>query len=289
MYKPIIMSKKILNEIKSISNELKEIRKSMLLQMITEGVDDPGILKCVFLAGGPGSGKSYVANEIFGMTDEMKNQTFSASGLKIVNSDRAFEKVLKDYGIDPKDLAKIEKDEPEFWNNIVLGQLRTKAKTITNTQKSFYEMGRLGMIIDGTGDEVSSILEKKVKAEKMGYDCYMIFVNTSLEVALYRNAHRSRQLSEKLVKEIWHKCQNNLGKFQHIFGPRFTIVDNTSGVPFHWTDTDTKGREYEMDTAVARGVLAAVNKFVNAPLQNPDGKKWVLSARALKNANLINK
>ena len=32
---------------------------------LTEGVDDPGILKCVFMAGGPGSGKSYTAKEIF--------------------------------------------------------------------------------------------------------------------------------------------------------------------------------------------------------------------------------
>jgi hypothetical protein len=30
-------------------------------QEVTEGVNDPGIFKAVFLAGGPGSGKTYVA------------------------------------------------------------------------------------------------------------------------------------------------------------------------------------------------------------------------------------
>jgi len=41
-------------EIKTLKEELKEIRQRLLLKMITEGVDDPGILKCVFMAGGPG-------------------------------------------------------------------------------------------------------------------------------------------------------------------------------------------------------------------------------------------
>ena len=57
--------------------------------MIIEGVDDPGILKCVFMAGGPGSGKSFTM-EIFGIDKKLKS-SFSATGLKNVNSDSAFE------------------------------------------------------------------------------------------------------------------------------------------------------------------------------------------------------
>ena len=38
-----------------------------LKQLLTEGVFDKGILKAVFMAGGPGSGKSYVAGELFGI------------------------------------------------------------------------------------------------------------------------------------------------------------------------------------------------------------------------------
>ena len=34
---------------------------------INEGVNDPGILKAVFLAGGPGSGKTYVTRGLFGI------------------------------------------------------------------------------------------------------------------------------------------------------------------------------------------------------------------------------
>ena len=32
-------------------------------QLFTEGVYDPNIFKAIFLAGGPGSGKSYVAGK----------------------------------------------------------------------------------------------------------------------------------------------------------------------------------------------------------------------------------
>ena len=34
---------------------------------LAEGVNDPGILKAFFMAGGPGSGKSYVASELFAL------------------------------------------------------------------------------------------------------------------------------------------------------------------------------------------------------------------------------
>ena len=51
---------------------------------LQEGLYDPNIFKAFFLAGGPGSGKSYVVKKSTGGT-----------GLKIVNSDDVFEKYLK--------------------------------------------------------------------------------------------------------------------------------------------------------------------------------------------------
>ena len=60
-----------------------------LIDILTEGVYDPGIFKAVFTAGGPGSGKSYVASTLFGMPEKMP--FVSAKGLKSVNSDKYFE------------------------------------------------------------------------------------------------------------------------------------------------------------------------------------------------------
>ena len=56
-----------------------------LMDLLLEGVDDPGILKCVFLAGGPGSGKTYMTKGLFGIPDRLN---ISHSGMKMVNSDK---------------------------------------------------------------------------------------------------------------------------------------------------------------------------------------------------------
>jgi hypothetical protein len=224
------------------------------------------------MAGGPGSGKSFTAKEIFGV-GKSAFSSVSAGGLKLVNSDTAFEKGLKDSGIDMKELGNIEKNDPELWDLITKGDtsIRGKAKAITDKQRAFYEAGRLGMIIDGTGDEVSKIKKKMEHAESLGYDCSMVFVNTSLEVALERNKNRDRVLSDELVTKIWKDCQNNLGAFQGMFSGSFVIVDNTVYKP------------------VNKSVQQAVDAFLRKPLYNPIGKKWVATARMLKKSNLIKK
>ena len=258
--------KHLLSELKSIQKDLKEFQTKLFAELITEGVDDPGILKCIFLAGGPGSGKSFTAKEIFGV-GKSDIASVSAGGLKVLSSDTAFEQALKKNGIDPKDLANIKDNDPNFWAYIAGEEgdsIRNKAKAITQKQQAFYEAGRLGMIIDGTGDEVLKIRNKMDKAEKLGYDCYMVFVNTSLEVAIKRNAERSRSLPESLVREVWSKCQENMGKFQGMFGNNFIIVDNTEYQPIN------------------QSVQKQVDAFLRKPIQNPIGKKWILGARQLK-------
>jgi len=242
-----------------------------LKDILLEGVDDPGILKCVFLAGGPGSGKSKVAGDLFGVQGVA---SFSASGLKMVNSDTAFEAQLKKNGIDPKNLAQIEREQPDLWDFITKDKngVREKAKSVTQKTKAFYEEGRLGMIIDGTGDDVSKIKKQKDRAESLGYDCYMVFVNTSLEVAQFRNSKRSRTLPEVLVAEIWKECQHNLGAFQSVFGGNFRIIDNSN-----------------TGNNITSGIQKSVDSFLREPLRNSIGKQWVTNARILKNANIIKK
>ena len=270
--KSLITEAVVVDSMFDIEQELLTIKESILEQMMTEGVDDPGILKCVFMAGGPGSGKSFTAMEIFGI-DKRTKQSFSATGLKTVNSDSAFEAGLKKNGINPKDLARIEKEEPELWDKITKdpGGIRSQAKKLTQKQKSFYEAGRLGMIIDGTGHEYGKIDKLKKHAESIGYDTYMVFVNTSLEVAKERNLQRDRVLPDELLTKSWQDVQNNLGKFQNLFGGNFRIVDNTVYKPIN------------------KDVQKAINQFIRKPIYNRIGKKWIETARALKKANLIKK
>lgn len=241
------------------------------MDLLNEGVDDPGILKCIFLAGGPGSGKSTVAKDLFGIS---KVVSFSASGLKTINSDTAFESQLKKNGIDARDLARIEKEEPALWDYITkdANGIREKAKSITLKTREFYEAGRLGMIIDGTGDDTAKIKAQKERAEHLGYDCFMVFVNTSLDVAKYRNSVRDRVMPDNLVTSIWKDCQNNMGKFQSMFSGNFRIVDNSKN-----------------GNNVTTDMRKAVDGFMREPLRNAIGKKWVTQARILKQKNIIKK
>jgi len=53
-----------------------------------EGINDPSIFKAVFLAGGPGSGKSFIVGRT----------ALTALGFRIINSDHAFETAMKKAG-----------------------------------------------------------------------------------------------------------------------------------------------------------------------------------------------
>jgi len=180
---------------------------------IDEGVNDPGIFKAFFTAGGPGSGKSYVASA----SGAGKNNPY---GLKVVDSDPLFSKMLKDAGM-ATTVADIYSDEGQA--------IRDRAKTLITKQEKSYVEGRLGLLIDGTGKNYNKIKTSSDTLRKIGYDTYMIFVNTSLDVAQQRNEMRSRQLEKSEVTKMWNAVQENVGKFQSYFGRKsFLVVDNNS-------------------------------------------------------------
>lgn len=230
---------------------------------LVEGVYDPGILKAVFLAGGPGSGKSATVDTVFNVPPSSKS--LSSSGLKIVNSDSSFEHLLKRAGhsldlgsLDDEVFNQITSDDPN--------SIRSRAKDIMLKQFEHYKNGRLGVIVDGTGDDYSKITKQKSELEKLGYDCYMVFVNTTLSIAQERNAFRARKLPRKIVKSVWTDVQKNLGKFQGVFKNNFIIVDNSE-------DTRSKTKPGKLD--LAPYILKAAAKFVAKPIRNPRGKEWV--------------
>ena len=120
-------------------------------KFIKEGVFDPGIFTAIFLAGGPGSGKSYVAGK-----------TTTGYGLKMVNSDNTLEKLLKKHNV-PLDFAKLSPGD-----TLKKDELRVKARSLTfgkikvkgykgQSALDLYLHGRLGIVIDGTGKEFDEI------------------------------------------------------------------------------------------------------------------------------------
>jgi len=210
-------------------------------QFLKEGVYDPNIFKAVFMAGGPGSGKSFIAGK-----------TAGGLGLKTINSDNAFERILKKEGLSLKmpGPETIEKD----WN-----VPRARAKKVTEKKKFHAVKGRLGIIIDGTGHKYDKVAGQSAMLEQLGYETSMIFVNTSLEVSLYRNEKRTRSVQPRLVKQSWKDVQANMGKYQRFFGPaNFFIVDNN-------------GFEEDMLEISTKKIRKAISK----PVKNAIAKAWI--------------
>ena len=216
---------------------------------LQEGLYDPNIFKAIFLAGGPGSGKSLVAGKSTG-----------GAGLKLVNSDPVFERMLVKAGLSKK------MPPEEFERKEVV---RGKAKAITARQKEGFVEGRLGLLIDGTGKDANKILYQKNMLEELGYDTYMIFVNTSVDVALANNARRERSLPESDVVTMWKAVQNNIGQFSNMFRQGFIVVDNNKPV-------DPK------DLELFKEIWKRVRGLLRKKVTNTRAKDWMASELAKK-------
>jgi dephospho-CoA kinase len=212
---------------------------------IEEGINDPHIFKAIFLAGGPGSGKSFVARNLLVNT-----------GLKTINSDDIYEYLAKKDDIDLKDPDQVYSDKGQ--------NVRNRAKELTTKRQGLYLEGKLGLIIDGTGKDVEKISKAKSALEKSGYDTMMIFVNTSEDIALSRNEKRARRLPDEQVKAMWKQVQDNIMKFQQVFRAKdFHIVDNSGGLE------DPNRKENFTN------VYKSVQKFVNSAPTKPTAKAWI--------------
>ena len=212
-------------------------------QDLQEGLNDPNIFKAFFLAGGPGSGKSFVVRTTTGGT-----------GLRIVNSDDVFEKYLKDAGLElDMRTRQAEREEEER------DKLRDRAKAITKKREKNYVEGRIGLIIDGTGKNYDKIAAQSIYLKRLGYDTHMIFVNTSLDTALKRNAERERRVSNSVATNSWRDVQSNIGKFSQHFRQNFVVVDNN----------DSKE---DVMTPVFKQIKSLLRKKVTSPI----AKQWVM-------------
>ena len=205
---------------------------------LQEGLQDQNIFKAFFLAGGPGSGKSYVVR-----------YTTGGTGLRVVNSDNVFEKYLKDAGLSLK-------MPPEEWDENQ--KERKRAKKVTDARQKNYIEGRIGMVIDGTGKEYDKIRAQKADLEALGYDTHMIFVNTSIEVALERNEKRERTVPEDVAIISWKSVQSNIGKFSSLFRGTMVIVDNN-----------------KPDQDIEKATFKEVKRLLGKKVRNTRAKQWI--------------
>lgn len=207
---------------------------------LDEGKNDKSIFHVIFMAGGPGSGKSYVSKKL----------GLRALNFVDINSDSAFELAMKKSLLDLNMPA-----GQDYARDIVRGL----AKKTTMKKKGHAIDGRLGMVIDGTGAKANAIKKMVDDFTKLGYETAMVFVDTDEQTALDRNNARERSLRPSLVTKMWKDVQSNKSIFQSLFGKRFWVIDNST----------------ESDPSAITKVYSKIAAWSSKLPNNPQVKAWM--------------
>ncbi len=256
--------KDFLND-KSINRENLD---SDFQNVLLEGVHDKGIFKAVFLGGGPGSGKDFVLDK-----------TLAGHGLTEINSDKALEFLMDKNNLDMK-MPENEKEEREL--------VRGKAKSMTELKQKLALMGRNGVIVNGTGDDVEKIKKIKERLEQLGYDTSMVMVNTADEVSRQRNIERGqrggRTVPEEIRKGKWDAVQAARAEHAKLFGDNYTEFDNSLDLRKE-SPVDDATKEAKQKELV--DIFKKVQKFVAKPPKSPRAKFWISSELQKKDTTKI--
>ena len=219
---------------------------------LDEGVNDPGIFKAIILAGGPGSGKSYVAREL----------GLKSLGLVVVNSDSYFEMLMKRKGLSLK-MPSSEDDDREV--------ARMAAKGLTDKRYKSLIDARMGILIDSTSGDQAKVFKMYRELIKAGYDVKAIFIQTDIDVALSRNDARDRTVPPKVVTASHKASQVVRKQLEKRLGRDFHVIENNggkintagiSGKLTNWARTPNS-TALEWIAAVKRGSDSHVREDIN--------------------------
>jgi len=226
--------------------------------VLDEGVNDPGIFKAIILAGGPGSGKSFIADKL----------GLKTLGLKVVNSDKFFSILMKKKGLS----LKMPADEFEDRE-----AARAAAKALTSKQLDNVIDARLGVIVDSTSGDQKKTVNIIAKLKVVGYDVKVIFIETSLETAQKRNQQRSRTIPPNVVEFSWNGAQKvkpllkrsvgaaNYHEIKNEFDGKVDI--SIAGKLTAWaTKIPVKGQEWV--AAVKRGQDSMTTETINNSIKS---------------------
>jgi thymidylate kinase len=141
---------------------------------------------------------------------------------------------------------------------------RDKGKELIAKQKGWWLDGKLGVVIDGTGRDIEKTAKIRQEMIDLGYGTMMLYVNTKLAVAQERNLQRKRRLPVLKVEQLWRAVQENIMKFQQVFGAdRFIVIDNSGGLE------DPERKEgFEK-------VEGSIRKFLTAEPRNKTAQDWI--------------
>jgi len=219
--------------------------------MMTESINDKGILKALFVVGIPGAGKSYTVSKLHG-----------AISPRVVNTDRSTEFLSKKYKI---------VSNSETWKSF----FRDRTKPMTSESLFNYLNSMLPLFVDGTSNDASNILARAGLLESCGYDVGMVFVNVNLDVAIARAKERgekiNRHVDEDFIKKVHEESEINKEYFKGKFS-FFREVSNNPG---------------ELDDEAIQKIYKQVSGFYAEPVDNPVGVRTLEHLRENKEAYLV--
>ena len=200
--------------------------------------------KAVFMAGGPGSGKSSVIRKLN-----------LRSTLEVVNPDDAYEAGLRDAGIpldresiltqykpikdeyltavEAGDTETVDRLDPEYQR--LRGILSQNMKIFAAARKSAKERQaslaqcRDNFLIDGTGGDLRATMKQIRVLRDSGYDVAMIFVDVPLQTSIERNQARGsrggRRLADSTVERSWSAVDRNKDAYAEELAENFFLID----------------------------------------------------------------
>ena len=203
------------------------------------------------MAGAPGTGKSYVSDWM---------SLGPQLGYKVINSDMEFTRYMKDAGLTDEKGAVILDPEQEFERGVI----RTVAKRHTQAKTNYAMVGRLGLVIDGTGANASKVQKQKATLEKLGYETAMVYVSIPLEDSIESDRKRGeeggRSIGPELVTQKFKELDKSIPKLKKSFGKMFFVIDNTVR---------------EKTPALIRKVESVIKKWSKQLPKNKAAKTWM--------------
>ena len=221
------------------------------LKLFLEGRNDPSIFHAVFMAGAPGAGKSYVSDWM-ALGPQL--------GYKVINSDMEFTRYMKDAGLTDDKGAVVLDPNKEFERGVI----RTVAKRHTKSKHDHALIGRLGLVIDGTGANAKKVMGQKKTLEQLGYECAMVYVTIPLEDSIASDKKRGedgeRTIGPELVTQKFKELDKSLPVLKRSFGKLFFVIDNSVR---------------EKTPVIIRNVLNIITKWSKTMPKNRAAKTWM--------------
>tara|TARA_Y100000034_G_scaffold129707_1_gene186679 strand:- start:639 stop:1550 length:912 start_codon:yes stop_codon:yes gene_type:complete len=205
--------------------------------------------KAIFMAGGPGSGKSTVLGKL-GLNEKMPT---------VINADKKYEADLEAAGLSLSgkpaavahlravrgELANLDPDaDPAAYKakeaeaveaKMPVSQYARIFNAAQNVKKAdFKKQAKVkgSFVVDGTGGNYNLMAKDKADLEELGYDVAMIYVDLDVDICKERNIERGKTGRQLLDKEVESSCAavaKNHKAYKKLFKPNFFYVNSEEG------------------------------------------------------------